>query len=1186
MQNRHIRVFISSTFRDMHAERDYLIKHTFPELRRRCRERGLELTEVDLRWGVTQEQAENGEVLPICLKEIENSRPYFIGLLGERYGWIPPKESIHPSVLESEKWLEEHLDKSVTEMEILHGVLNDPSMAGRAYFYFRNPEFLNGVDQDQLKDFKESDPQLEEKLNRLKEKIRNSGFKVEENYMHAEVLGNSILEDLWTSIDKDYPEDTQPDPLEKEALEHELFAESRRKVYIGRDEYFDRLSNHVESLDPPLVIAGESGSGKTALVANWVARHKKENPDAYIIQHYIGSSAKRTDYKAIMIRIMQELKRVFHFSNEIPDDSAELKNAFPKWLHMAAARGKIILILDSLNQLENKDDAHELFWLPEFFPASIRLIISTIPGDIYKVLLGRKWNSFEVERLNPDERKQIIERYLAQYTKKLDEKHINTITAAKQTDNPLYLKVLLDELRVFGVHEELNVRIAHYLEAENTETLYERILERLETDYEQYRPNLVRDTLSYIFTSRHGLSENELLYLLGSDDQPLPQALWSPLFLAIEEAIVNRLGLLGFFHDYLRTAVYNRYIKTFENAQQLHFHLASYFFVQEISERKLEELPWQCMKGYAWEALYQVLSDTELFEALRLHNQREVYQYWTQLAANSEYRVLSAYTEILEKPLEHFEYITGIASLLQFFSHYTEAYELIYHKYKYYFDKQDFQKLSEVMPFSLSLLFQLDQTKLAEKFAQQYEQICRHLSNQEGIANALNIQANCNMGFKEYDQALELFKKSASISEQLDNEMGIAVAYLNMSNIYDRKEEHENALEMISKAETIARKYNDIGLLSSCLNNRGLSYTKMGKPEMAIELHLSDEKMSLKYGDKTGLSQCYDNLSLAYSAKEDYEHAKNYKKAQIAILQKTEGQQDKVVECHTELGSILHKSGESQEGLNLIRLAEDYFKTTGNDSKYAECLKRRAVILEESEQFEESLQALNELVGFYTEKKNKEGLAQALSQQLGILLELKNFEKMIPLFHTIEEIYTESGQKDELLIMKAARAAILSQLGKADEALEAYDQAEKLCRESEDKTNLAENLKNQAIILAEKDYGPAKQKLSESEQLKLGLQDIEGYYESLNLQADIALRWEQYEDAVVALEKQIEVLNYGESFQNALPVYIKQAEAHLKMGNKQDAAIGLQKMIKLAEEHSLEVPDALDEIVKRFEEED
>lgn len=52
-----------------------------PELTRRARERGVELVEVDLRWGVPQEQTEDGHDLEICLQEIERCRPFFIGML-------------------------------------------------------------------------------------------------------------------------------------------------------------------------------------------------------------------------------------------------------------------------------------------------------------------------------------------------------------------------------------------------------------------------------------------------------------------------------------------------------------------------------------------------------------------------------------------------------------------------------------------------------------------------------------------------------------------------------------------------------------------------------------------------------------------------------------------------------------------------------------------------------------------------------------------------------------------------------------------------------------------------------------------------------------------------------------------------------------------------------------------------
>ena len=85
LAKRHIRVFISSTFQKMEGEREYLMKRTFHKLRELAAKRNVLLTEVDLRWGITLEESQSGKVVDICLREIENSIPFFIGIIGNRY---------------------------------------------------------------------------------------------------------------------------------------------------------------------------------------------------------------------------------------------------------------------------------------------------------------------------------------------------------------------------------------------------------------------------------------------------------------------------------------------------------------------------------------------------------------------------------------------------------------------------------------------------------------------------------------------------------------------------------------------------------------------------------------------------------------------------------------------------------------------------------------------------------------------------------------------------------------------------------------------------------------------------------------------------------------------------------------------------------------------------------------------
>ena len=157
--SRVIRVFVSSTFKDMQDEREELIKRIFPQLRKLCESRGVVWSEVDLRWGIPDEAKAEGKVLPICLAEIHRCRPYFIGLLGERYGWVP--EGIPQELIAQEPWLQEHLHHSVTELEILHGVLNNPEMADHAFFYFRDPAYAASLLSEKQGDYTER-PTIEE----------------------------------------------------------------------------------------------------------------------------------------------------------------------------------------------------------------------------------------------------------------------------------------------------------------------------------------------------------------------------------------------------------------------------------------------------------------------------------------------------------------------------------------------------------------------------------------------------------------------------------------------------------------------------------------------------------------------------------------------------------------------------------------------------------------------------------------------------------------------------------------------------------------------------------------------------------------------------------------------------------------------------------------------------------------
>lgn len=86
------KIFVSSTFRDMNAERDVIYNVVTSSLNEKARKYGESIFFSDLRWGVSTDSNEfesdvgARKVLSVCLDEINNCKPYIIVLLEQRYG--------------------------------------------------------------------------------------------------------------------------------------------------------------------------------------------------------------------------------------------------------------------------------------------------------------------------------------------------------------------------------------------------------------------------------------------------------------------------------------------------------------------------------------------------------------------------------------------------------------------------------------------------------------------------------------------------------------------------------------------------------------------------------------------------------------------------------------------------------------------------------------------------------------------------------------------------------------------------------------------------------------------------------------------------------------------------------------------------------------------------------------------
>eukprot|EP00160_Parvularia_atlantis_P017707 Unigene6205_Nuclearia_a/m.19105 Unigene6205_Nuclearia_a/g.19105 ORF Unigene6205_Nuclearia_a/g.19105 Unigene6205_Nuclearia_a/m.19105 type:complete len:1750 (-) Unigene6205_Nuclearia_a:111-5360(-) len=564
------RVFVSSTFHDFFEERELLVKKVFPQLAALCVSRGVNFIGVDLRTGVTSEESADGRVLEICLREIDRCQPYFVAMLGERYGWHqragqPVDELLKKTfdrAIESDPayaWLDKHRQSSATEVEIRAALLNNPERArkARAFAYLRDVVYLQTLEPAKRKGYEAENAASAARVKALRDEIRKSQLCPVRDYVKPAELATMLFEDMSKMIKTQFAPITAANQLQRERQAHNAFANSRAKNYVGGDAYYAALNEHLRAVDTlPLVVRGMSGGGKSALLANWARQVRNKNAEhdlSLIFTHFIGATSESSDHIALVRRLIGEIKQTFNIAHDIPADDNKCLMELPAWLLAGAARGRILIILDALNQLEDFRAALSLAWLPDDYPSNLRVVLSTLDTSrTWEVLSKRQTKQVVVMPLSREDKSKMIDSFMVSQSKSLSAEDKQQLMGAPQCDNPLHLITMLKEIVLFGVYERLDAYIDTLLKAPGVAELFDLVLERLERDYD-VEP--VSQLMASIWGSRNGLTEAELIGVTG-----LVRYDFSPLFFALQDHLVCRGGLYTFFHDYLRQAVVARYL--------------------------------------------------------------------------------------------------------------------------------------------------------------------------------------------------------------------------------------------------------------------------------------------------------------------------------------------------------------------------------------------------------------------------------------------------------------------------------------------------------------------------------------------------------------------------------------------------------------------------------------------------
>lgn len=723
-----IRVFISSTFADMENERNYFNHVITPKLTRLCATRGVSFFSVDLRWGITQEEQMNGEVLPICLREIDKCRPFFIGILGNRYGSV--MEEVSESLGQSFPWLGKQVGKSVTELEMLYGVLEEERDSD-CVFCFRSDELSK-----QFYNAEESVEKLQ-KLTELKETIKSRANIPSFGYDSLEEFGERIVEHFTNWLQKEFPTTESVKTLRSSWYNSEL-----QRDYFSQTSMEEFLNQYCNQSKKALLVYGEGERGKTTLLANWQPEGRKImiNCGADSDYRYWPEIARKIaseiseidesydfpqfDAKATMYFRMSQWSYARRTEGESTDEDnvvyfvtdterESFRKGFVTWLQQLQLKEEIYIVISDLNLIADKN-SYFLAWLPAEMPQNLHLVCSANEKEIVENAQMLGWNCKEMPLLSEDVVKAFMDIFMQNYGKNLSYEQKERLYQTEVLKYPGYLKFVIKFLISYGTFENLDYLTKQIGSMQTVNEIYRFVLTYLLEGSSEEEKLAIYAVLAILKETRMPLKEEEC-YEAASKVVELNPLLWSQLRVILEQfEVIN--GDDWKVENREMKSVVEKLPQPQQNVNEL---LGLHFMKKLRTEKKVSPLRkikenteyakaavLHYVDAKEWRKLADCLSDELVLDVLTKLDWRVVRLAWMQMILYSEVNVGEQIKALLLEQQDQLVKARLLALLkdLEFFQECKEAEEMV--------QMRAFSELNGI-----------DTSCISETFAKLYDQV-------------------------------------------------------------------------------------------------------------------------------------------------------------------------------------------------------------------------------------------------------------------------------------------------------------------------------------------------------------------------------------------------------------------------------------------------------------------------------
>lgn len=387
------KIFISSTFQDMHVERDMIQNIVQPAVNQKLNEQGEYVSFSDLRWGIdTMTDETKQRILDACFDEIDSCKPFFLVFIGGRYGWVPSNELVTP--YKNKFGNIDILNKSVTELEVHYALKLNANELNRCLFYFKDDAEFE--DEEGLKR-----EEVIERIGDLRQKIENIAPSQIRHYKSIidaqteEILANQLVLDICNIVSSEKPLSWQ------ERIANQMKVKFDTSLPGLTSQWLDGLKN--ESIDLAVLLFPEC-KVKESLIINFTSQiksHKRTN----FINRMFGRGNNETNTIYVNVGATKEISETYELQKflifqicdtckfDVPpmEDHSDVKLRIlmsDLLTHYANAGNELYIIISEYDKLI---DAQNTKWLPDIIKnvtwivsLSTQSIAESLPSSTHK----------------------------------------------------------------------------------------------------------------------------------------------------------------------------------------------------------------------------------------------------------------------------------------------------------------------------------------------------------------------------------------------------------------------------------------------------------------------------------------------------------------------------------------------------------------------------------------------------------------------------------------------------------------------------------------------------------------------------------------------------------------------------------------------------------------------------------